>query len=327
MKKLSILFLALVLTLGLGITAFAEDYTVPSATEFAGADEYTNLYTATLSEDLQTLYMDGNSYSLADISILELEYNGWEISVELTAVQRQTIKKATAITYGDDDAVQVTLYMTDGIRMTVTFLRDDLRGEYDRLTAGDADRWVLDFEWPERNTVTADKAQLKGESTVVTLEDVYSSVEYPVFAYTAGGTLVLKCGVLLNLDGSYIYVPYPDDLVDERYPYILETYLETAMQVPAVKLTDPTLVQQLDKAQQAYYNDGLGFMYNDTLTENISDVFLVLLFAIIPGAIAVLFLILSLRAKKPSYKKLFWVTCVLSAAELAVFIAIANMLV
>ncbi len=326
MKKLSVLILAILLCLCLGTTAFAEEYTVPVVT-FAEADiDYVDGNdTLTLSDDLQTLYLSGQSYSRADTSILELDYSGWEFTVELTAAQKKTVKLAKAQLFSDDYVVKVNFYMTDGMIMTVNYLRDDLRAEYDRLAAGDADKWVMDFQYPNGNSVAAHEAQLTGQSTVITLEDYSRSMYYPVYAY-AGGTLVMKSGALLNLDGSYFYVPYPADMVEEKYPYMLYEYLEEHPHVPALKLTDPALVEQLDAAQQAYYKDDLGFLQDDTLTEKISDVFLVLVFAIVPGAIGVLFLILALVAKKRSYKKLFWLTFALSAAELAVFIAIANML-
>ena len=80
-------------------------------------------------------------------------------------------------------------------------------------------------------------------------------------------------------------------------------------------MTDPALLQQIEEARAKYYEDDYGIFFNDDFTDIVSKVFITLLFAIVPFAILVLTLILGIKAKG-IYKKLYFTTCILAAAEL-----------
>ena len=77
MKKfISVLITTMLLLSCLGMTAFAENAS------------------ATISDDFQKLYLDGNSYSRFDTSMLEIEYYGHvDKKVELSVTQQETVKQ------------------------------------------------------------------------------------------------------------------------------------------------------------------------------------------------------------------------------------------
>jgi ATP-dependent Clp protease ATP-binding subunit ClpC len=86
-----------------------------------------------------------------------------------------------------------------------------------------------------------------------------------------------------------------------------------------MKITDEALLQELNTAQDAYYNDDMGFLFNDALTQSISKIFLVVIFCVIPGIVLILFAILAIRAKQAIYRKLFILVSTLSGTLTAIF--------
>ena len=91
-------------------------------------------------------------------------------------------------------------------------------------------------------------------------------------------------------------------------------------------MKDKALIEKLDNAKSAYYSDGLGFFENDELSEKVSMIFFLVVFAFLTLIILITFLILAIRSKG-IYKKMHRITYILCIAELSVFAIIATVII
>ncbi|MBQ8740513.1 MAG: hypothetical protein IJY79_03060 [Clostridia bacterium] len=92
-----------------------------------------------------------------------------------------------------------------------------------------------------------------------------------------------------------------------------------------IKSPTPNVIAELDAAYGEYNSDFVGLLGSD-FTESIGMVLLVIAFAVLPLAVLVVFLILSIRAKAPAYKKLFTTIYITAAAELIIFAVVIILL-
>ena len=119
---------------------------------------------------------------------------------------------------------------------------------------------------------------------------------------------------MLLINDEYYYIDFYE--LDVKDPYSF--YPENQTNLPAYKITDAEVLKELDEAYGEYNSDFVGLLDSD-FSDNFAIVLLCITFAVIPLAALIVFLILSIRAKAPSYKKLFRAIWITSAAELVVF--------
>ena len=284
-----------------------------------GLMAFANPSSATLSDDYQKLYIGENTYSRFRPSMVEINYFDSNIPVELNASQQETIDKVSLQANEGNIFIYVQIYFKDGAILSVEFLRDDYADKYNEISAGETDTYTIDFEYPEGNLVTADKSALFGERVTLTREKLEWCSYYPIFIQSSDKALTSYKGSLIVIEEDYYYVDYDDIEIEDRYyfdPYEYET-------LPAHQILDDKLIADIQEAEEAFYSDDFGFLLDDDLSKSISAVFLVIVFAIIPFAIFVVFLILAIRSKTV-YKKMFRFIYILSAAELVVFAIVAS---
>lgn len=274
----------------------------------------------TISDDYSDIYLNGKRYTRFNASAIQYELTE-TISDNITLSTTQEILISDIYLAKDANGVIVHAKFShyDGSTLTADYLNSDYIEIYNDIMTSDKGTYVIDFEYPEGNTVNVDKSALKGEYINLFPDEIYISDYFEVTAQNSDGTIVIIKGCLIVSDDEYYYIDYEEagiTNIDEFYPYVYSSALL------AHKITDTDLIAGLDKAMEEYYSDDLGFLLDDSFSESVSSVFLVFVFAVIPFAVLVLFLILAIRSKTV-YKKLFGIICVLSAAELAVFTILA----
>lgn len=298
MKKFRYLIVAALLLFScLGLTAFAADSSV------------------TISDDYQKLYMNGNSYSRFNVSRVETYYDlVVDTPVELSATQQELIASVELQTNAQENVVHADIYFNDGAVLSVGFLQDDYLEAYNEFISSEDGIYVIDFEWPAGNTVDATTADLLGNETTLDRTVLEWCSHYPVIIRSADGSLELYKGALIVFEDKYYYSDFDEIGVTDWYDFNPYSYDYLA----AHEITNASLLADIQEAENEFYADDLGFLYNDDLTEVISTIFLVFVFAVIPLAILIVFLILAIRSKT-IYRKLFSGICIFSGAELIVF--------
>ena len=297
MKKLKYLILTVILLFScLGLTAFAEG----SA--------------ATISDDYQTLCIDGNTYSRFDTSMINIDYYALDFYAELTASQQEIINEVEVELTEDSIIAYATIYFKDGATLSAGFLRDDYLKMYNELSASEDGEYLIDFQYPEDNIVPVEKSKLFGNPVVLGSEDLEWCDYYPVVMKSEDGNLSVYKGSILFINDDCYYVNYEEIGVKTLYEFDPYEYDE----LPAYEISDEELIASIREGESDYYADDFGFFYDDNFTETLSAVFLIFVFAIIPFAILVVFLILAIRSKTV-YRKMFATISILSGMELTIF--------
>ncbi len=304
MKKYLICIITSILLFScLGMTAFAET-SAP-----------------TISDDYRTVYLNGETYSRFNASMIDTEYEYYYAEPNLTDAQQEYIAEVTFMINDSKSLLSVVIDFKDGSTLSANYIRKDYLDTYDELIKNQNAPYIIDFEWPEGNRVTGSKALFTANPVVLGSRDLNISDQYPILMSILEDDTDLYIGALLIIDGRYYYVDYEEIGVTRWYDFYAYEYTD----LPAYEITDSDLVADIATGEEAYYNSDLGFFYNDELTTTISKVFLILVFAVMPAVILVLFFILAIRAKTV-YRKLFTVICCISGVELVIFTIAALML-
>ena len=336
MKKiLSIALAVLMLSLGLIVTASAVPPPVPSKED---------VKLATFSEDFQNMFIEGTMYSRANTSNIyyyePIVYDEFEesyvyddvdigglVETKLSNEQKKTVDDVGVYTYDSFGAMyEVEIYYKDGSSLTASYLLVDLMKEYNRLINNDFDEFYVDFGWPEGNMVALNKDLLTSEQTREFDFWEYDD-SFSVEGAVKGGSLRYYYGEIRYINKEYYF--YDPKLNEEAEQYLnSDTFYddysyEAEPNVTLSLITDPSTKAALDEALKKYYEDDMGYIYNDELLEGVSKVFLTILFGVIPFGAFITFLVFTIKAKKKTYKKIYLTGCIVSLAEVATFIATA----
>ena len=331
MKKILSLIISFILIFScFAVTVFAEDFDLLNAKTPIG----------TFSDRYEKFYAEGEQYTRIKASVIEtdLNYNwiveeeyvseyylGVGIYIELTNQQKQEIKTVKLKTNKDRTLIEATFTYFDDAQMTVMYLKDAYLDEYNKVVTGQIETLTIDFMYPYSNTVEAQRQQLVGEMTTFTnsrlvdLED-----DYDVVAKNSDGSMSVVVGKLLIIDDEYYYLNFKEAGFDEDDWY--SGSIGKIANKPIHKITDTQLLEKIDNAMVEYYEDDYGVLYDDNATESISIVFFIFVFAFIPLAILVFFLIKALKGEG-IYKKLYFTVVAICLAEIIVFSIIAGIVI
>lgn len=307
MKKfISFIIALIVLSSCIGITSFAASYDV------------------TLSEDFSELYSAGKTYSMVDASKFQIYHEDSQKQVVLSNSQKETVRDVFLETAANEIFFFADIKYKNGITLSISYLDNDYMDEYSKIINGDVENYTIDFYYPEGNIIEAKKEILfdYGNSVTLTSKDIDFSDTYDVYIGKEHDLLKIVAGVILVNDDDCFYVDFEEAGLTADEWYSIYDYPH----VKAHKIKDEALLDKIYDAQDRYYRDDLGFFYDDDFTESISTALIIFVFAVIPLALFILFLILAILSKTV-YKKLFTVICALSAAELTVFAIIAALFV
>jgi hypothetical protein len=247
-----------------------------------------------------------------DISYLDYSLEN-ELSIALTDEQQLQVKKATLETDSKDIIALVSLTYQDGSTLSAGFVKDSQR---ERLTALLEDEnttaWV-EFWNSYSQSITSPIKNFKGTPTKLDRKFLNYCDQFNVYGINYNINIRSILGVVLTHDGKFYYVdaqetgynPYDSDLWSYDF---LDGY----------EITNEALLTALQENTEEYYSDGVGMLYDDDFTEDMSIGVLVLLFGILPGFVLILAVVLLIRSK--GYQRKTWaVTAGIAASELAVF--------
>ena len=294
----------------------------------------------TFSEDLQHLYFDGDSYSRVDTSFIEYTYgeDGYysyydsydaesekeyhdkfvnDLNIKLSDKQKQEITNLSVESTADYSLMLTEIYFIDGVTMSVNFMRDDLKADYDSFRHGDVKEYRINFMWPEGNSILVEKDKFYSDNKVAI--NFAEADTYDVIVDSGRDDYYIKVGVLISQKDKYYFFNFLENGV--LSPEDIDIYyIENKF---AYEITNPELIEEIKACEEKYFEDDFGYLYDDELTESVSKIFYILIFALIPAIIFTISLVFALKAKKPLYKKLLFAICAISIIVILIFIYIA----
>lgn len=280
---------------------------IPCFVLSVSADTYCDI---SLGHNYQYLVHNGDRYTRFDSSMTECDYarsfNGVTYDID-------EVKYVDYDLSVNDVIITATIYLNDGSSISASYINENYSSEHAVLSKY-AYEYTVDFYYPDDNQVKIASKNIFAEKT--TLEGIADGIydSFDVNAYCADGSFYIKKGTLYTAHGKYYYIDFYELGVKDPYSFSPESQDS----IEAYKITDAEVVAELDEACSGYNDDLIGLLDSD-ITDNIAAVILTIAFAVIPLAAFIAFLILAIRAKTPSYKKLFRAIWITAAAELVVF--------
>jgi|GEM_PF-1241942 len=334
MKKiLSIIFAIVLIFSCFAITAFATDIAIEENDNYDYFDTayYESQPVITFSEDYKKMYVDDVPFSRFDATMLSTSFD-YEVRVEnernssfvnsayvdLTDAQKEDLAEIYIETNLAQNMYRVELLFTDGSSLIVHFIDEEILDDYNKVVSGDADHYIVDFLYPEANMVVTEKSALFGTTTTYTVEDLtYTYDFYYVEATNKDMSISLDAGVVFVDGDSFYYIDYKENNLEHADFFYGNSYADDK-EIVVHKITDEALVLDLQSALEAYYDDDYGIFYDDDTSEAISAIFIIILFAVLPTVLFVIFLIKAIRGKG-IYKKLYGTVAALCMAVVIVF--------
>lgn len=268
-----------------------------------------------LSEDLQTLTLDGRTYSRADLSAMNLYYNGLPFEVQLPEDLHSQVKSAISYSTINEWVISVEIYYQDGSRQDICFAYDAVKSELLRLCQDDELVCGIQLWWEdELSAASAPISTFKGTPVELDGRDLAYTDTYEVMYFYRELDTHINRGFVSDFKGDYYYVDYRENNIPNPAAFYAGDW-PTPLKV--YKITDTELIEQIDEALDSEFN------VTSSSGQTISAFFLCFVFGLIPLAILVLSLIFAIRSK--GYYRLTWaVTAGLCAAELSVFLVVVS---
>lgn len=275
-------------------------------------------YPIIISDNYQTLSYSDNTYIRFDASAVDWDfYNNFSDTKcnlsEVKYVDYQTNETGTI--------VRAWIYFKDGGSFNATYIDKTYYDEY-LMVLNNPKEYTINFSFPIDNNVSTTKNQFLGKKTTLTTYELWIDNYFDVNSYSQNGDFYVTKGSLILVDDKYYYVDFIENNVDDPINFFPDDYEV----LKAYEITNKELIENLDAAYDEYNSDAVGFLTGE-FSENISVVLLCIALVIVPLSALIIFLILSLRAKSPIYKKLFRTIYIMSAAELVVLAVIVALFI
>ena len=345
-KLLSVIFAVVLIFSCFAVTAFAEDVALVAFEVVEDKDEvyfdtdefplYDEQPIISFSDDFSKLYVDGEPFSRADLSMLSTDFGYTVITtrerdlsskgsayLELTDPQKNAVTNIYIETNLATTMYRIEFYYGDGSSLCVYFLKDTLFEDYEKIISGNADKYLIDFQWPDGNIVTATKNQIKGETVNLSEFKIFTSTREFFYVDCANENLTLSSyvGIVCLMDDTYYYIDYKENNIEEAH-FLYGEEPRTDVIIKLHKITDEALNTEFQLALEKYYSDDYGIFYDDDASETISAIFLIITFGVLPFVVFIIFLIKAIRGKGV-YKKLYGTVSALCIAEVIVFVILA----
>lgn len=326
MKKIIALFITLILLFSLTcFTVSAKkvpDYAITSDEEYADLGSLDDI---TFANDFKTLYCGENIYySFQGETVTANSYYEIKNGVFYSPEQKEDIWDSSFTATKNGSIIEAHFEFKEGYSMDISYLNDKYREEYNKILGDEFENYAIDFSSSSENFVETDKEKLEGEKTTLkNINELLYNNDYAVINKVTDGSFYVAKGQLLDYDGEYYYIDYSLNGIPQNDYFYAADYNKPIM---AYRITDLELLQQISDAEEIYFGEDFGFFFDEEFTKKVSAVFLIIVFGMLPLGVFILFLILSLRAKR-AYKKLFTTIYIIAAAELSVFTTIALMLI
>lgn len=293
-RKILVLFVLLSLLVTLSVSAVA-----------------TTPHTLTIAEDLQQVTMDGETYVRANISNLEGYFSKLDVTVELTEGQQAEYERVELYRMPQTPAViQLDIYKTDDIMLEVSYIREDVFPGY--LALLEQTEYTVRFLYPFNNDVITERSQLYGEATTLYKDDLSKARTFEVYAVNEEFMTIYK-GWLVSIGENYYYVDM------EENGFTQNTFLTGQPKVSAYEVTDQVLIDRFENAMDEYY-DGMGIFEDPEVSDNVSAIFMVIMFGFLPLVVLVTFTVFAIITKKRIYRTQYIIVC---TCALLVLISVA----
>ncbi len=267
-----------------------------------------------ISDDFKTLYYyNGTKYHRFDASMTQWDYDFGE-EYEKIKYNSDEIKFVDFVKNENNVIITADITLNDGSTISASYIEDIYLDEHNSLVENTT-TYTVDFVYPKESQVELSSSQIFGEKTILLYNDLQTYMHFDVNAYATNDVFNIRKGFIASDNGAYYYVDYTEnDMTDSDAFYYGE--LDS---VNAYKITNTEAITALDEAYKNYNSDAIGLLTGD-VTEGIGAVLLIMVFGLIPLAAFIVFLILSIRAKTPAYKKMFRAIWIISAVEIAIFV-------
>lgn len=273
--------------------------------------------TVKFSADYRTIYFGKEKYSVFnDKFINDVDYYDLYNNIEYAS-------GGTEIDNTDLDAdrtgsiIYATIYYKDGTQFTAAYLKDKYRKEVENASNNRVSKYIIDFYWPEENRIIAEPQALFGSETNLYSWNVEAAVTFDVTTEISNKIIIDK-GCLLIIDDEFYYIDYNE--ANLTYEDIANAYDEDRA-YPARKITDEELIKKLSAAEDKYYTEDGGFLYDDDFTMSLGEVVIIFVFIVIPAAIFIAGIIFLIKSSK-KYKKFFIFISAISLTEIILYFII-----
>ncbi len=273
------------------VITFEDNYTIMKC----GSYDYSRFNDA-------NIYFD-NEYAVRNNIVLTKEQ-----SYEISAIYLSSTESGSI--------VWAEFEFLDGSTTTATFKNQDVWSEKEALDADNVTEYTIDFEYPIDNVLEVKKSEIK--ENVSTLE--FCPDDYTYFyvkAYSSDKSFYIEKGVLVTYRGDYYFLDYQENGIITSFTSL------NNREYMVHKITNEKLIEKIDEHTDEFYGGDFGFLFDDSFTETVSNVFLIMVFFVLPLLAFITFLILTIRAKKKIYKRAFAVIDILTALEMIIFVIIA----
>lgn len=280
---------------------------IPCFVLSVSADTYCDI---SLGHNYQYLVHNSARYTRFDSSMTEWEYDSSFDGVTYNIEEVKYVDYSLSV---NDVIITATIYLNDGSSISASYINEKYSAEHNNLLKY-ASEYTVDFYYPDDNNVEVYSDKIFGEKTTLfgLADDIYDS--FDVNAYCTDGSFYVKKGTLFLINDEYYYIDFYELGVKDPYSFSPENQNN----LQAYKITDAEFLAELDKCYSEYNSDFVGLLGTD-FTVGIAIVLFSIAFAVLPLAALIVFLILSIRVKAPTYKKLFRTIWITAAAELVVF--------
>ena len=324
MKKIISLFIAVLLLfscLAVSVSA-GESFFDAKEVHYEGFEEdYTTVIDKkekiTFSANYKTLYVGKDKYvSFSNENIYDNVYADLENKISLTKKQKAETKEIFLYANESGILIDAEIEFTDGSSLFVHFIKEKYLSECKNILENIPATCTIELYYPENNTVTVTSNNLWGEKKV--FYDAESSIKdyFFVLSQTKDKKLTISTGYLLLINDDFYYFNFLEN--NTNYLYCDVYGLD---KITVHKIEDPETLQALEKAKTLYYEEDLGYLLDGDFTQTVADVFLIVIFAVLPLAALVVFIILSIKSRG-IYRKINILTSVLLTGELIIFTVI-----
>ena len=281
-------------------------------------------------DDEEYVY-DENTIVYEDKVVVEYADEMYEF--QLSENQKKTIENIEDCSLGSEVYIDIVIYYKDGTSLSgLKFLNEKYLDEYNDLIENGSDTYLVDFIFPDNNFVNIPKAALfnSDNKTTIKTDDFFD--ECYVYIENSSKIFRIEQGSIITYKDEFYYRDNKEnglksEFVDGVHNTIYHekstvhnTIYHEKSTVSVYKITDENTINKLKEAQEKYYEDDFGFLFNEKLAESISKVLFVVIFGILPLAVLVLSIVICVRSSKKAYKKICITTSVLSVTEIISFI-------
>lgn len=274
----------------------------------------------TFNDDFTALTFNEQTYERFNDSLVTAGYSDeLDCHLALTPSQQAAVDDIDLYTNEECTIIWAEVTYPDGALLSLAFLREDCLTAYEQLENGTFDAYTVDFFWPEGNTVSLPRSAVPLETVTLSSWQLTTCEAFDVAVQSSEPSLSFFCGSLLVIGDEFYYADYAENHLD----YWEFQAPEDHAPLTAHPVTDPDAVQNLRAGWTSYNNDFL--LFGDG-AEVLTLIVCVLLFAVLPLVLFVVFLVLALRSGHP-YRELCAAVCALAVAILLVFALTAFFLI